>query len=64
MVVFHTAESAPDTASVCYGPASTTHKLLQWFDRIKYVDHLAAFTQSFLHGLCQPTVFSQSLFIQ
>ncbi|XP_074594894.1 mediator of RNA polymerase II transcription subunit 25-like isoform X3 [Brevipalpus obovatus] len=37
MVVFQTAESAPDTASICHGPASSTHKLLQWFDRIKFV---------------------------
>lgn len=36
-VVYYTAERSPDLNASCYGPTSSTHKLLQLFDKIPYV---------------------------
>lgn len=36
-VAYYTAERSPDLNSSCYGPTSSSHKLLQLMDKIPYV---------------------------
>ena len=60
LVVFVTADSAPDLASFCYGPTSSTSKLLQYFDKIQLSDFLFILFFSFMFTF---TIFLLSLHV-
>ncbi|XP_023233829.1 mediator of RNA polymerase II transcription subunit 25-like [Centruroides sculpturatus] len=37
LVVFMTADCAPEPAALCYAPTTSTHKLLSWLERISFI---------------------------
>jgi mediator of RNA polymerase II transcription subunit 25 len=37
LVAFMTVDCAPEPASICFAPTTSSHKLLQWLDKIQFI---------------------------